>query len=81
MHPFYAIAHEEMNKVKPETPNTSSWENVPHDIMVPVPIKMHPPVILDHNLPLVHNAMPMPQTPHVCSKIHVSRNICHVMYV
>ncbi len=54
-----------MNDVKPENANQSSWESVPRDIMVPVPIKMHSPVILDHNLPIAHNQMPVPQTPHV----------------
>ncbi|KAK7576030.1 hypothetical protein V9T40_012316 [Parthenolecanium corni] len=51
-----------MNETKPDTPNTS-WDNVPHDIMVPVPIKMHPPVILDHSLPITHGPMPVPQIP------------------
>lgn len=54
-----------MNEIKPDTPNTS-WDNVPHDIMVPVPIKIHPPVILDHSLPINHGPMPVPQTPLVC---------------
>lgn len=54
-----------MNETKPDTPNTS-WDNVPHDIMVPVPIKMHPPVILDHSLPITHGPMPVPQIPLVC---------------
>lgn len=54
-----------MNEIKPDTPNTS-WDNVPHDIMVPVPIKIHPPVIIDHSLPINHGPMPVPQTPLVC---------------
>lgn len=58
-----------MNKIKTDSPNSSSWENVPHDIMVPVPIKIHSSVMLDHNLPLAHNAMQMPQNPHVCGFI------------
>lgn len=54
-----------MNEIKQEN-STTSWEAVPHDIMVPVPIKIHSPVILDHSLPMAHGQLPVPQTPHVC---------------
>lgn len=57
-----------MNEIKqtPENANASTWEAAPHhDIMVPVPIKMHSPVILDHALPMAHGPVPIPQTPHV----------------
>lgn len=41
------------------------WENtnVPHDIIMPVPIKAHPPIMLDHNIGIMHSPQPMPQTP------------------
>lgn len=61
-----------MNELKPDAPN-SSWENVvPQDIMVPVPIKIHPPVILDPNLQINHGPMPVPQTPLVSCITQIS---------
>lgn len=60
-----------MNEIKPDAPNPA-WNNVPPDIMVPVPIKIHSPVILDHSLPINHGPMLVPQTPLVSILINCS---------
>jgi len=66
----------EMNDQQEMMNNVQGWNTMPsHDIMIPVPIKIQPPLgILDQNNIQINNSSPHP------SVIHTSPQTPHVSY-
>jgi len=71
----------EMNDQQEMMNNVQGWNTMPsHDIMIPVPIKIQPPLgILDQNNIQMNNSSPhpsvihtSPQTPHVSNFLHTN---------